>query len=867
MNLKIKILFLLFTTLTFSQSLPTLEDKIYYALDVFVANPNPKSLKKMDTFALNLKPKTNPELLAFVVLNCNKAYYENQFGQTNKAVSSYEKAWQIYQKQKLTDYDITEYCLKPLGNLYTILGDYDNAENTIKQYYFLATKSKNQGTITASIINLSNVYQSSGRPILAIELVEKTFQTEKLSSTQKGILLNNLGANYILNSNFGKAKKAVSTSIQLLQKEKNQSENLSNAYRNLSNIYAHENNFAQANMYYDKAYKLFFETKNNEPRKIAKLHFDYALLFFKEQNYIESSLKVSQVFLDLIPNYDSRKSILPNVNSLYAETILLDALDLQAEIFATQNQPKKALETYALASRIEDLFSSVLIYENSRIITQIRVRNRTEKCIAIYKALFESEKNSRYITLAFQLSEKTKSGVLKKQLLDSKATSGDEKKLSNQLQNLNNKIIKEQQKGDLASISKINDCIQKQNEVMLSLKTLNSKNNTLASENIDLKSLFAKLEKDNAQLICYFSGIKNYYIFTLENQKITLTSFANDSNSTPKTEQFLDYLNTPDAIANDVLGYQKSANLVYKMLQLPKKSIRKNLVIIPDGLLNFLPFEALITEESNTSNFAKMHYFKDDFQIAYNNSAQFYLDSKPISGNKKRVLGIFPVFEKTNYALTFSKEELKNIKTNFDGTFFENANATFDNFKKNANQYTILHLSTHASAGDTQAPANIKFYDQEILYSELYNLHINPNLVVLSACETGIGKLYKSEGAMSIARGFQYAGAQNLLFSLWKVNDYTTSVFMTDFYRNVKNNDSFFEANAKAKKDFLDDKTIPNAKKSPYYWSAFVYYGTLEKNENSNYWIYILSFIAIIGLVLLVYYFKKSEKTNLNVSL
>ena len=60
-----------------------------------------------------------------MVLNCNKAYYENQFGQTEKAISSYEKAWQIYQKNKLADYDIIEFCLKPLGNLYTVLGDYE----------------------------------------------------------------------------------------------------------------------------------------------------------------------------------------------------------------------------------------------------------------------------------------------------------------------------------------------------------------------------------------------------------------------------------------------------------------------------------------------------------------------------------------------------------------------------------------------------------------------------------------------------------------------------------------------------------------------------------------------------------------------
>ena len=169
-----------------------------------------------------------------------------------------------------------------------------------------------------------------------------------------------------------------------------------------------------------------------------------------------------------------------------------------------------------------------------------------------------------------------------------------------------------------------------------------------------------------------------------------------------------------------------------------------------------------------------------------------------------------------------------------------------------------MHLSTHATSGDTETPASIKFYDQEVLYSELYNLNIKPNLVVLSACETGIGKLYKSEGAMSIARGFQFAGAQNLLFSLWKVNDYTTSVFMNYFYKNCSNNLSYFEANTKAKQDFLKDKSISNAKKSPYYWSAFVYYGGMEASESSsNYYLYILLFLIAIGLFLGFKYFRK----------
>jgi CHAT domain-containing protein len=862
---------LLLTTLTvFGQNPLTPEDKIYNAVDSFVANPSLESLQKLDAteknFWKNPKPKSKNELLAIVVLNCNKAYYENQFGKANKAVSSYEKAWQIYQKHKRSNYDITEYCLKPLGNLYTIIGDYDNAENTIKQYYFIANVEKNQSQKIAAILNLSNVYQNTGRINEAIGLLEKTIKTEKLSAVQKGVLMNNLGNNYFIGGqnhllnpeDHRNAKNAFEISIKLLEKEKNQEEVLSNAYRNLTIIYNQTQDYNLANTTFEKAKKLFFQTKNKTQRNIAKLYYENASLLFGQKKYAEASTILSSVFKILIPNYSNQKSILPNPNSLYAETILLDALDLQAEIFVEQDQPKKALDTYALSFQIEDLFSNLLVYENSKIINQIRIRNRTEKCISIYDFLFKKEGKTSYIERAFQLSERTKSGVLKNYLSNKKTASREEKLHLEQLQNWTNEIVKEQQKGDLANVSKINEAIKKQNELMLSLKKIRSKNQVNSTENIDVKSLYSKLEKDKAILVEYFSGFEKMYSFTLFNQQIKMQTYDGSAYSTAKIYQFLLYFSNANAITNDIKGYNEFGNILYEYLKLPKNTAYKNLMIIPDGLLNFLPFEALITKESNTTNFAQMHYLLNDFKIAYNNSAGFYLNAKPISSGKKTVLGIFPIFEKTAFELTFSKAEMQSIKNNFGGKFFENSNATFDNFKRNAANYSILHLSTHATSGDTETPASIKFYDQEILYSELYNLNINPDLVILSACETGIGKLYKSEGAMSVARGFQFAGAQNLLFSLWKVNDYTTSVFMEDFYRNIKNDQSYFEANANAKLDFLKDKSISNAKKSPYYWSAFVYYGGIETAETpTHYYFYILGLLILIGLFLVFKHFRK----------
>lgn len=637
------------------------EDKLYNAVDVLVANPSAKAIENLNLveadFWKNPKPKTKDELLAIVVLNCNKAYYENQFGQTEKAILSYEKAWQIYQKNKLGNYDIIEYCLKPLGNLYTVLGDYDSAENTIKQYFFIVNTSKNYPEASkqkfAAILNLSNVYQSSGKISLAIELLESTLKTEQLSNVQKGILLNNLGNNYVLSSVgnlmrpeiYDKAENAFKSVGNYLKNEKGQTETLSNSYRNLSLLNRQRQNFEIASSYLEKAEKLFLETKNQQPRKLAKLYYEKALLLFDEQKYDESTKQIQAIFKILIPNYNS-KNMLPNQNQLYAETLLMDVLDLQAEIFFRQNQFKKSLEAFRLSFYIEDLLMNVLVYENSKIITQIRTRNRTEKCISIYDQLFKKENKIQYLEEAFQLSERTKSGILKGYRSNIKNASAEEKQLLHQLQTLNNNILKEQQKGDLANISVINSAIKKQNELMLSLKKIQTESSNYIPENCDVKALLSKLEKDKAILLYYFMGSENLYFFILQNNRINLNNINITDIAIPKIVQFIDYFNNANNITNDISGYNHYGNVAYNVLKLPQNAIYKNLIIVPDGILNFLPFEALITQESSTTNFAKMHYLLNDFRIAYNNSASNYLNSKPVSKSEKTVLGIFPIFEK-----------------------------------------------------------------------------------------------------------------------------------------------------------------------------------------------------------------------------
>ena len=129
----------------------------------------------------------------------------------------------------------------------------------------------------------------------------------------------------------------------------------------------------------------------------------------------------------------------------------------------------------------------------------------------------------------------------------------------------------------------------------------------------------------------------------------------------------------------------------------------------------------------------------------------------------------------------------------FDGKFNFDDEASEENFKQLAPQYNVLHLATHAITNDL-LPSYSKLLlskndlgkEDGILYAyELYNLRINADLVVLSACNTGYGKINQGEGVMSLSRGFAYAGCPNLVTSLWAASDQSSANIIKKFLPRV----------------------------------------------------------------------------------
>jgi CHAT domain-containing protein len=125
---------------------------------------------------------------------------------------------------------------------------------------------------------------------------------------------------------------------------------------------------------------------------------------------------------------------------------------------------------------------------------------------------------------------------------------------------------------------------------------------------------------------------------------------------------------------------------------------------------------------------------------------------------------------------------------------------------------------------------------------------------VLSACETGIGKIDKSEGAMSLARAFYYAGAKNIITSLWSVDDKSTATLFGRFYAGVNKN-NYSQALYTAKLNYIKNSSASDA--SPYYWAGFIHIGNQKHPAKRN---HITWIITILSGILLSYFFFRQKK-------
>lgn len=310
---------------------------------------------------------------------------------------------------------------------------------------------------------------------------------------------------------------------------------------------------------------------------------------------------------------------------------------------------------------------------------------------------------------------------------------------------------------------------------------------------------------------------------------------------------------------NDDRFRQKAEALYQALLKpvLPSK-LPERLLIIPDGVLGYLPFDILLTESvasGQAGNFRNYPFLMQQTAVSQNFSLSMLREMQTDRiKNTQDLLAFAPGFpnnpliaERNNREelgeLLYNEAEAKAVLQSFAGKLVADQEATKQQFLELAPQFRIYHIASHAVVND-QAP-NSSFIafaaaDSNVNHSRLYSHEIlaqsfPADLVVLSACETGVGKVLRGEGMMSLARAFSYAGARSLITSLWNVNDQSGKQLMDVFYSHLKDGLPKDEALRRAKLNYLENAP-DNARAHPKYWAAFTPTGNMEALKRNWNW-------------------------------
>jgi CHAT domain-containing protein len=857
------------------------ENFTYAFLDHYLTRPSETRLSLFDRYEKELwRPLQTPgEHLAYTILLCNKGYYITQLGEPHKAIDVYERAWKIFNSQRLSGFDIVEYCLKPLATNYSMLGDYSSAGNIVKNYLFQAEREKNQEHLFSGFVNLSIIYHETGNYTDAIKLLEEAVRLKNLSPEKKGLIYSNLSRNYLSIQELTKAKRFALQAETLFKNDPNPNNRLplTNIYSLLSLISVQEQNLDNALKFIEQAQRLTsLHRQLFKNRDLAKLLITHAGILKIKKAYSQSLKLYKEALTILLPTYKPDSLGLPDVSLFYAENALKEALDGLADLYLEMDLPENALACYDLSFDVEDLLRVTYNYDEAKLQQQLENRDRTEQVINILHKLAIKTKDTRYVMRAFQRAERTKAITLKERIENRYQKYGtgqdslrrQESYLRYKQATLASEIAIERLNHQRLNIDRINQLVTRQTKITIELRTLDKlikeQNTTPIKTTMAVEKLQTKLENDNATLIEFFTGKNALYTFRIDAHSIELDKTDSLKKINNTIIQLNSFFTSSAAINNQITQYKTLAIELFTRLKLPQSNTTKNLILIPDGLLNLVPFDALLYEKSNAITYSSLPFLIKKYAISYQPSAFLYsnFDRSPILINKKGALAMFPVFEKTENALHYSQQEASEIHKYIDGTYLFTQQATKKAFLDNAGKFSIIHLSTHASAGDYYKPPSITFIDSVLYLPQVYGLKLNADLLVLSACETGVGTVVKGEGALSLARGFQFAGVHNIIFSLWKVNDYATAELMAKFYAHYTRSGSKAEGLHHAKLGYMNDETISNSHKSPYYWAGFVYYGNMDTQPVQDWNILELSlatFVILMTVTLILYFFRRKK--------
>jgi CHAT domain-containing protein len=516
---------------------------------------------------------------------------------------------------------------------------------------------------------------------------------------------------------------------------------------------------------------------------------------------------------------------------------------------------REALRIYKLTDQLLDRIKATQFDNESKLFWRGDSRRLYEQAIQASFCLNDVDN-------AFYFFEKSRAVLLNDQLKEQRWVGDNDIVKQNQLRSRINFLQKEIGANDINDVRL--DGMQKElfstrQELDGLVQAIKIKNplyyqNFIDSTMITSAVVRDQILKDHEALIEIYSGDSAVYELVATKQK-NYWRTINKQDFDELSERYLSYLSDGAAGNIHFKEFAKVSAQLYRLL-FQDVDLRKGRIFIsPDG--HYFPFEALVTSFEN----GKARYFVNDFAVTYIYSARYLINDFARQNNdeSRTIIGFAPVTfaDKNLGGLAGSDVSLKKIASYFTGSeFLLSDNASKKNFLQKFHAYQLIQLYTHATDSGYNGEPVIWFADSTLTLSDLISDYKPATrLVVLSACETAKGKLYRGEGVFSFNRGFAALGIPSSVSSLWPIENQSAYRITELFYKYLRDGMPSDVALQKAKLDFISGSD--KEKQIPYYWAPSILVGIDESfvpghNKNWNILLVIASLMVVALAIALV---------------
>lgn len=871
--------------------------------------------------ALNIMAKASPDQLwrqpnkqeeweAIAWLEVNRAYtYKYGTEQYIEASQHYQRAKEILVDQLgQEDLDIAIYIYQEWGNLKTMMGDFVMAEVLLNQFLQLAIQQEAYDTAAegyndqgVQFISQWDISRDSSALKKAISYLQEGLTLPHLHDFPKGLLHGNLVKCYIELGQKREVLYHATKGNQAIQNFYQASQypglrlDQAKIKQNLGEFFLSRGELKDALLQFETAAAFYLEVyPAAKHRELARTFSAKAQVLALQSNWTEALRFHQKAIAAIIGEFESETALAnPNPRQLRAERVIAEVLEAKANTLKARYEAKGvpgdlvlALDCHELIYQVERQIRSSYLYERSKLNHISKQQRYTEQAVEMAFELWKKTNDERYADIAFRFIERNKSTLLLEAFQQAQAHTqsgqGAAMKLLEQEQQLAiadlEKTIYQAQMEDAPDsvlLAFKSELLTLQQSYQLWLEDLAAQNPTYYAlkyqDGLQTRAAFQALLQPQQTAVEYFVGTAHIYAFVLNKEQSEWVRIDKDFPLEDWVTTFrkaIEDFQLPGSPLQELctsysqLGHQLYTRLIAPLQQaLP---LSNELLIIPSGILSFLPFEALLSEENTSCQFSKYPYLVLDHQIQYTFSASLQQRLLAQVQQTGDFLGFAPSFEGQGGfgALYKNQETVQAVQEIWGGQVLLRDSATKHQFISLAPKHQIIHLSTHAKVNmEAENFSFIVFADGNGGYDSLYTrdiylLALDAEMVILSACETGIGRLHQGEGLISLARGFLYAGAKSVITTLWQINDEANYKVSQAFFENLKKGQNKAQALQAAKISHIQESDNMNA--HPVYWAAFVGIGNERAITQSTQWLYVS--IGVFILLLLSAYLLISKR-------